>query len=214
MSIKDLRDFDEGLKEYLTNYFKDKPYTFKDENGKSKSITVNVMYKKPEGEFKTLEYDNSLSIYFENIDEEPDYRRDVPEVEYEVEEETASMIKIKLPPKKLDLFYLIGYKTNKMDKSSFLWTGLLKCLGDRGCIDIKDIPIYYFKSGVKKKDSKEDRIITKEFIYRFKAEMDIHPAEWVPKVLYVPQIIVQTVEKNEDGKFDILTSEVNDLELF
>ena len=87
-------------------------------------------------------------------------------------------------------------------------------MGDRGCIDIKGIPIYYFKSGVKKKDIKEDRIIRKEFIYRFKAELDIYPAEWTPKVLYVPQIITQIVEKNEDGKFDILTSEVNDLELF
>lgn len=212
-SIRSLKDFDEGLLYLLNEYFKTRTYSFKDENGKSKSIPIEVIYKKPEGEFKNLEYETSLRVYIEYLDEEPDFRRDFPDEEYIVEEETPTQIKIKLPPKKVDLLYIIGFKTNKMDKCSFLWTELMKCMGDRGCAFICNTPIYYVKSGSRRSDSKEDRVVCRENIYRFKAELDINEAEWFPKVLYYPQIITQLSELNESGEFETLVEEQNDLEL-
>lgn len=211
-SIRSMEDFDKGLKELLEFHFKDKLFSFIDENGKNRTIPVEVMYEKPEGEFKPLEYDTSLRIYFKYLDEEPDYRRDVPECEYIIEDETDTQVKIKLPPKKLDLFYAIGYKTNKRSKASFLWTELMKCFGDRGCAYINEVPVYYAKSGSSNKVFKDDRIIQKEFIYRFKAELDFYPAEWTPKVLYYPQITTQIVEKNENDEFETLIEETSDLE--
>lgn len=209
--IKSLRDFEEGLKEALVKYFEDVTFDYINDRGEASTLSIDVVYGYPEGEFKTSNYKTNPRVYFYFMDEVPDYGRDVLQVDYNVVEETDDYIKISKPSKKVNLYYAVGFKTNSNNIGSFLWTHLYTLLGDRGEISIKEVPIMFFKERSRNRDvieTSEKRLIWKEFVYRFKAELDIYGAEWVRKATE-PIIILDTCEYNETDE----TFTINDREL-